>query len=93
MYGTTVNSVVAFLNRQQYGALNNRWKIGILQRLSVRKSDFWHGIVALEELYDGCAPGMVLAAKFAKCQNDRNILAVADGDGMVRYLIAFSLSI
>lgn len=63
-----------------------RWSYdNILSRLSAHKSDCWRGIAPSEVHIDYNPEPPIFAAKFANCHNHRNILAIANEDGKVKF--------
>lgn len=73
-----------------------RWNYdNVLSRLTVHKYDSWRGIapytvgdsVHINAL--DCQSPAILAAKFANCNNHRNIIAIANEDGKVLSSLTF----
>lgn len=67
-----------------YLFVEKRWQYdNVLTRLSAHKLDCWRGIAPSNVHIDYNPTPPIFAAKFANCQNHRNIIAIANEDGRV----------
>ncbi|XP_055610040.1 protein lethal(2)denticleless [Uranotaenia lowii] len=77
-----MNSVVNFFERQYGNGFVPNYD-AVLSRLAVHEQDSWKGISPSVMTADFNPAPPILAAKFAKCEGNEHILAIANEDGKV----------
>ncbi|XP_055619864.1 protein lethal(2)denticleless [Toxorhynchites rutilus septentrionalis] len=77
-----MNNVVNFFQRQYGNGFSASYDT-VLKRLAVHERDSWKGITPSEVTADFNPTPPILAAKFAKCEGNEHILAIANEDGKI----------